>query len=500
MAGALSDDPLSTAAGDPSRVHKWVLLVTSAVSLAGFAVAAVRETVLAEWIGHQKAYAALLRASAPDERAQRAAKGFRVEIRQVAVPGLRTVDRCVSCHAGIENPRMADQPQPHRAHSGDTLKVHPVAKFGCTSCHRGQGSAVTFAEAKGDTPAWHDPMLPRELTQASCGSCHEPESLAGRGADQLALGARLFREQGCRSCHQVGRRGGALGPGLDRAGLKSTHELTMAHLRGERRTWNWHAQHLKDPAGIVPGSRMPIPQLTERQRMAVTTYVLSLQARDLARSYTPDDRVLAEARSLRPGPADGKQLYREFCRSCHGDGTYTRWDKKALRFIPAIRGQSLVRLAGEDYLKENLRQGRPGTEMPAWHERAGGLSLKEQEALVAYLREGHATRIPRTAPAGGSAVRGRALFAQQCAGCHGSAGRDGIAPALALPAFQKAASDSFLAATIADGRVDTPMPAFQPPGGPGLTDSEIAELIAHIRSLAAATATAPRTGETHGTR
>ena len=89
--------------------------------------------------------------------------------------------------------------------------------------------------------------------------------------------------------------------------------------------------------------------------------------------------------------------------------------------------------------------------MPGWGPKAGGLSDAELTALVAYLRtSAPAMQLP-AAPPRGDAVRGAALFAQECAGCHGADGKGLIAPALANPVFQQAATDAFIAQTIRAG-------------------------------------------------
>jgi cytochrome c oxidase cbb3-type subunit 3 len=82
------------------------------------------------------------------------------------------------------------------------------------------------------------------------------------------------------------------------------------------------------------------------------------------------------------------------------------------------------------------------------------------------------------APPRGDAARGAVLFAQQCAGCHGANGKGLIAPALANPVFQQAATDAFIAQTIRIGRESTPMPAF---GRAGFGESQIGDLLAYIR-------------------
>ena len=113
-----------------------------------------------------------------------------------------------------------------------------------------------------------------------------------------------------------------------------------------------------------------------------------------------------------------------------------------------------------------------------WGPKAGGLSEAEVAALVAYLRTSAPAMALPAAPPRGDAGRGAALFAQECAGCHGLDGKGLIAPALANPVFQQAASDEFIAQTIRAGRENTPMPAF---GRAGFNEQQIGDLLAYVR-------------------
>jgi mono/diheme cytochrome c family protein len=121
--------------------------------------------------------------------------------------------------------------------------------------------------------------------------------------------------------------------------------------------------------------------------------------------------------------------------------------------------------------------------MPAWGEHAGGLTAKQVAALVTYLQAGDGRppqqlRPPPPARSDGDAVRGRELFVQLCAGCHST-----LAPSLGNPVFHKSVGARFIALTIVNGRADTAMPAFQRPGASGLSDDEIRDLVAYVRSL-----------------
>ncbi len=474
---------------DPSRLYRWMLLLTSLVSLGFLLAAAVRENLLAEWQQRQREYRKLLAEKATDTRGRELLRNFRIELRQVSVPALGAVDRCVSCHVGIDDPRMNDVPQPYRLHPVEILEHHPVDRYGCTICHQGQGAATNFHEAKAEDAYWDYPLLPRELTQASCMTCHDANWLPPQDVALVLEGMQLYEQKSCGSCHKLSGRGGALGPVLDNEGLKTKHQLVLTNLKPPYTTWRWHQAHFRDPAGIVPGSQMKNPTVTEREALALTAYMLSLRQRDVPESYLAPDKIAQKFRALSPRPQPAEQLYRMYCFACHGDGTYGRWERTFQRFLPAIRG-TLAATATREYLETQIAQGRPGTQMPPWHLQAGGLLPEEITALVDYLRASPAARTARgsaarSAPvARGDATRGQMLFLRNCAGCHGVAGVGGVAPELANPVFLRAADDSFLATTIRNGRAATAMPAFQRPDGAGLSEAEIADIIAFLRSLA----------------
>ena len=63
-------------------------------------------------------------------------------------------------------------------------------------------------------------------------------------------------------------------------------------------------------------------------------------------------------------------------------------------------------------------------------------------------------------------------------------GRGGVAPEIGNPTFQQSVADDFIITTIRHGRTATAMPAFQNPVAPALTDAELGDLLACIRSFA----------------
>jgi cytochrome c oxidase cbb3-type subunit III len=74
------------------------------------------------------------------------------------------------------------------------------------------------------------------------------------------------------------------------------------------------------------------------------------------------------------------------------------------------------------------------------------------------------------------------LYAQNCAGCHGSEGRGGAAIALADPVFLGIADEKAMRKVIADGVPGTSMPPFAQTSGGMLTDKQIDVITNEIRS------------------
>ena len=75
-----------------------------------------------------------------------------------------------------------------------------------------------------------------------------------------------------------------------------------------------------------------------------------------------------------------------------------------------------------------------------------------------------------------------ALYAANCAGCHGADGRGGAAIALANPVYLALVDDVAIRKVIADGMRGTAMPAFAESAGGMLTDAQIDVVTKEIRT------------------
>ena len=86
-----------------ARLVKLGLLVCSLATL-GFLISTVRGSpVRNEWRRHQQRYARFLREHASTDLQRDAARGFRIEHKQVFLPQLKRVDRCTTCHLGVDD-------------------------------------------------------------------------------------------------------------------------------------------------------------------------------------------------------------------------------------------------------------------------------------------------------------------------------------------------------------------------------------------------------------
>lgn len=175
--------------------------------------------------------------------------------------------------------------------------------------------------------------------------------------------------------------------------------------------------------------------------------------------------------------ARGKLLYGRYCNFCHGEtGAGYAADQ-----APALGNDDLLTVATDEYLRDAIVKGRPGTTMSAWSVARGGpLGYDDAEAIVAHFRTWQKRPSVSTADrkVKGDAERGAALFATHCASCHGANGKNGKYGALANAELLASASDGFLATTIEHGRAGTPMQAF----GTKLTTEQVDDVVTLLRS------------------
>jgi len=192
------------------------------------------------------------------------------------------------------------------------------------------------------------------------------------------------------------------------------------------------------------------------------------------------------------GP-DGKALYIEHCSACH----HTRGEGG----IGLPLTKDTLSSMTDSYLRKSIYYGRPGRVMPAFPT----LSDAQSNSIIKYLREstGSKPAVYAVHHAKGQPSAGKALYEEHCVKCHAADGTGqgsgtGVTlsrersflvmpPAISNAGFLASASDEMMKHVILHGREKQDMPAF----ANNLSDQEVHDVIAYIRSLDLSAVTPP---------
>lgn len=330
---------------------------------------------------------------------------------------VQRVDRCTTCHLGIDNPDFKNAAQPYRTHPNlelfmDKNSPHPVDSFGCTSCHQGRGRGTDFSSASHtprnaeqrkiwekkynwkELPHWEQPMFPAQHTQAGCFKCHESEEVI-KGAEKLNLGLNLIERAGCYGCHTIDKykTWGKSGPNLEFLSAKTTKE------------WAYH--WIIDPKSIRHNAWMPSyfnqsnnndPASIRRGEQEVLSMVAFLF--DNSKEYKPQSVV---------GTGDlvkGKELVASLgCMGCHQVEPDKKDIKRDRNQLHKEFGPNLIGLGSktnQDWLKDWLKDPsryHPQTKMPDMR-----LSDKEAADIAAYLSQDKSAQSSKPVPVVNEAI------------------------------------------------------------------------------------------------
>ncbi len=377
---------------------KLLLLTSSLACLAVLLFAAFEENFTAPWRAYQTQYASTLVETAHAKGDS--AGDYPLEIRQVYLEKLGTVDRCVTCHVGMDNKAFQDALQPLTTHSGDVLKHHPADKFGCTVCHQGQGRATGKDAAHGRVPFWDEPLLTGDFVQASCTKCHSEDVVPK--APVLSRGRHLLVELGCVGCHKAGNvaEREKVAPQLDSIGSKVSRK--------------WLVKWLTNPKDYLPKGKMPNFGLSPGAVNALAAYLTTFHSKAI--DDLPDPKGDYDA---------GATVYRESqCIVCH----VTKLDY-AENPVGGEIGPSLMKIGNkvnQRWLATFLKDPHsflPHTKMPAFRfsdKQARDLAQFAMEEWIDYdlLDEEEAEpALPESTPE--QIRQGKLLFAElNCSGCH----------------------------------------------------------------------------------
>jgi cytochrome c1 len=242
------------------------------------------------------------------------------------------VDRCTTCHLGIDQKAYENAPQPFKAHPNMDMYVtsaspHPVETFGCTTCHNGLDRATSFQNA-GHMPRseeqrkqwqekykWHEdefletPMYPMGNIEAGCYKCHNASAEIPK-ATSLNTGRDLIRIYGCFGCHRI--------PGYENVRKVGPDLSTVSG----KLTKDWVRKWLENPKAFKSEARMPQfwwttnnsgPQFDKRNAAEINAVVEYLWAKSKPKEM-PGGRGGGNA-------ARGKEVIESVgCFGCHAIG------------------------------------------------------------------------------------------------------------------------------------------------------------------------------------
>ncbi len=316
-----------------------------------------------------------------------------LKINQIIIPDITDdmnfvqmpkVDRCTTCHLGVDKPGFENAPQPHTTHPKLDLFLassssHPMEDFGCTSCHAGRGRGTDFVTAA-HTPSsheqeeewkekynWHEmhywetPMYPTQYSEAGCLKCHSSQASID-GSDDLNLGLALFEKASCNGCHLVNRYEGKLpqrrGPNLTHLASKTSKEWAYRWIEAPRKfrenTWMPHFFDISDSDNEEDMLR------TDQEIHAIVDYLFD-QSTPLELVSIP--RLGNEER--------GEYLFNNLgCKGCHKLEEEPQQESYTLASIRQEHGPNLIGLGSKttkqwlfNWLK-NPKNYHPETLMP----------------------------------------------------------------------------------------------------------------------------------------
>ncbi len=309
-----------------------------------------------------------------------------VNLRQINVDSAGLVDRCQSCHIGMDTSlvpgnvaltkadlNLAENTDaPFNSHPNpELLRIHNPDRFGCSPCHGGNGRAASsVVKGHGRHKYWLWPLYYRENVEAGCQQCHTGDMVIEH-AETLNKGKELYREKGCIGCHRF--------EGFDNQGerlLSARQEIRQLEMEKK-------SLELEIPRVIQRGDTAPDNESAQRlygqadsMRLRISNIDARIEQLDLRAAS-----LMREEKKVGPSLKEVRQKLRK-------------------EWIP--------------YWLGNTHAFRPSTKMPQFR-----LEADEVQAIAAFIWQSGVTGPALQKHPTGNAQRGDLLFESRgCLACH----------------------------------------------------------------------------------
>lgn len=342
------------------------------------------------------------------------------------------VDRCTTCHLGIDKKGFEEAPQPYTTHPRLELFLqgpHPIERIGCTACHLGRGRATGFVTAAHTASteeqeekwghyqgtkryhglhSWDLPMLTRGNTESQCIKCHQGVVEVPQAAN-LNTGRQLIEKYGCFGCHKI--KGWEdlrkVGPDLTKVTSKTTEE--------------WIIRWIKEPKAFRQ-TRMPQVWDVRPHETPEQLAHNNAEANAVAAYIVANSDTLAYPAPPAGDLTAGRKLVESVgCMACHRIGD----DRRGIDVVKAADGKPVPMLAAS-FRTHGPNLDGSGSKLNAgwlyawvrnpkgyWHEtKMPNLRLSEKEAadITAYLMSlKNEEFMGRQRPSAETAVRDRII-------------------------------------------------------------------------------------------
>jgi cytochrome c oxidase cbb3-type subunit 3/ubiquinol-cytochrome c reductase cytochrome c subunit len=220
-------------------------------------------------------------------------------------------------------------------------------------------------------------------------------------------------------------------------------------------------------------------------KLRLPTFVLLLCTMGPIGCLAPPGKPAPGWEAQRPDQVlDFPTVYQQNCSACHGD-------QGKMGAAISLANPAYLSFAGAANIERITANGVPGTMMPPFSQKSGGMLTDQQIGAITQgmLRQwgkpSLVSPLGYSATLKGDPTNGAHIFASACSSCHGTDATGSSAAksptgSLVDPAYLALISDQGLRSLIVAGQPDQGMPASDQGSAHPLTDQDVTDIVAWL--------------------